>query len=82
MLLGVPQEIKVHEYRVGLTPDSARELVTHGHKVLIQANAGAGIGCADERYRTAGAEIAAHGRSNAKSSQRYVDTWIARCGRP
>jgi alanine dehydrogenase len=58
MLIGVPKEIKVHEYRVGLTPDSAREFVTHGHQVLVQTNAGAGIGCADERYRAAGAEIA------------------------
>ena len=58
MLIGVPKEIKVHEYPVGLTPDSAREFVAHGHEVLVQTNAGAGIGCADERYRTAGAKIA------------------------
>jgi alanine dehydrogenase len=42
MLIGVPKEIKVHEYRVGLTPDSAREFVTHGHQVLVQTNAGPG----------------------------------------
>ncbi len=58
MQIGVPKEIKVHEYRVGLTPDSAREFVTHGHKVLVETNAGAGIGCSDERYLAAGAEIA------------------------
>ena len=59
MLIGVPKEIKVHEYRVGLTPDSAREFVTHGHKVIVETKAGAGIGCADDDYRAIGAEIAA-----------------------
>jgi alanine dehydrogenase len=42
MQIGVPKKIKVHEYRVGLTPDSAREFVTHGHKVLFETNAGPG----------------------------------------
>ena len=59
MLIGVPKEIKTHEYRVGLTPASVRELVLHGHQVMVQAGAGAGIGIDDEAYRTAGAEIAA-----------------------
>ena len=58
MLIGVPKEIKVHEYRVGLTPDSVREFVTHGHKVLVQSQAGAGIGCSDDDYAAAGAKIA------------------------
>ncbi|MCC7425468.1 MAG: alanine dehydrogenase [Alphaproteobacteria bacterium] len=59
MLVGVPKEIKNHEYRVGLTPASVRELVAQGHKVLVQA--GAGLGCAftDEQYAQAGAAIAA-----------------------
>ena len=57
MLIGVPKEIKVHEYRVGLTPDSVREFVVHGHKVVVETGAGAGIGRSDEDYRTAGAEI-------------------------
>lgn len=57
MRIGVPREIKVHEYRVGLTPDSVRELVSHGHAVLVQAGAGAGIGQDDEAYRRAGAAI-------------------------
>ena len=57
MLIGVPKEIKVHEYRVGLTPDSVREFVVHGHKVVVETEAGAGIGRSDEDYRTAGAEI-------------------------
>ncbi|HNW79011.1 MAG TPA: alanine dehydrogenase [Candidatus Competibacteraceae bacterium] len=58
MLIGVPKEIKVHEYRVGLTPDSVREVCAHGHQVLVETQAGIGIGCSDEAYRAAGAEIA------------------------
>jgi len=59
MLVGVPKEIKVHEYRVGLTPSSVREMVSHGHSVLVQTDAGAGIGAGDEDYRRGGATIAA-----------------------
>ena len=59
MLIGVPKEIKVHEYRVGLTPNSVREFVSHGHSVLVETNAGIGIGSSDEVYRAAGAQIAA-----------------------
>jgi alanine dehydrogenase len=59
MLLGVPKEIKVHEYRVGMTPSSVRELTHHGHAVLVQAGAGAAIGLNDDHYSAAGAEIAA-----------------------
>jgi alanine dehydrogenase len=59
MLVGVPKEIKVHEYRVGLTPSSVREMVAHGHAVLVQTDAGGGIGASDDDYRRAGAEIAA-----------------------
>jgi len=59
MRIGVPKEIKNHEYRVGLTPASVRELVHHGHAVQVQAGAGAGIGAADDDYRAAGADIAA-----------------------
>jgi alanine dehydrogenase len=58
MKIGVPKEIKNHEYRVGLTPESVAEVVAHGHKVLIETGAGAGIGCNDDAYRSAGAEIA------------------------
>ncbi len=57
MRIGVPREIKNHEYRVGLTPDSVREFVAHGHAVVVERDAGAGIGCTDEAYRQAGAEI-------------------------
>lgn len=59
MLVGVPKEIKNHEYRVGLTPESARELVAHGHDVLVESGAGAGIGAGDGEYEAAGATIAA-----------------------
>lgn len=59
MLVGVPKEIKAHEYRVGLTPSAVREYVAHGHNVLVETDAGAGIGAGDDAYRTAGAEIAA-----------------------
>jgi alanine dehydrogenase len=57
MLIGVPKEIKNHEYRVGMTPVSVNEAVRHGHGVLVQANAGAGIGSSDDDYRKAGATI-------------------------
>ncbi|TNF68658.1 MAG: alanine dehydrogenase [Gammaproteobacteria bacterium] len=57
MIIGVPKEIKNREYRVGLTPGSVRELVHHGHKVMIEKNAGEAIGFHDHLYRDAGAEI-------------------------
>ncbi len=57
MLVGVPKEIKNHEYRVGLTPTSVREMVAHGHKVIVETNAGQGIGADDTEYQSAGAEI-------------------------
>ncbi|MDF2529811.1 MAG: ald 1 [Gammaproteobacteria bacterium] len=57
MLIGVPKEIKNHEYRVGLTPGSVSELVRHGHQVMVEANAGAGIGFSDQDYIAAGATI-------------------------
>jgi alanine dehydrogenase len=59
MLVGVPKEIKNHEYRVGLTPPSVHELVARGHQVLVQTGAGAEIGLSDEQYIAAGASIAA-----------------------
>jgi len=59
MRIGVPKEIKVHEYRVGLVPAGVRELTAAGHQVLIESGAGAGIGVDDAQYRTAGAAIAA-----------------------
>lgn len=58
MRIGVPKEIKTHEYRVGLTPLAVREYVAAGHSVLVEAGAGAGIGADDEVYRVAGGKIA------------------------
>ena len=58
MLIGVPKEIKNHEYRVGLTPGSVRELVRHGHRVIVQKDAGTAIGLHDAEYAAAGAELA------------------------
>jgi len=58
MRVGVPKEIKNHEYRVGLTPESVAELTHAGHDVRVETNAGAGIGAADADYVAAGAKIA------------------------
>lgn len=57
MLIGVPREVKNHEYRVGLTPASVRELCAHGHTVLVQSGAGAAIDLGDADYRAAGATL-------------------------
>jgi alanine dehydrogenase len=59
MKIGVPKEIKVHEYRVGLVPAGVHELAERGHEVLVQSGAGAGIGFEDADYEAAGAKIAA-----------------------
>ena len=59
MRVGCPKEIKNHEYRVGLTPGAVREYVAHGHEVVVETGAGAGIGADDAAYRAAGARIAA-----------------------
>ncbi len=57
MRIGVPKEIKNHEYRVGLTPDSVVEMVAHGHEVFVETNAGAGIRADDAAYEAAGAKV-------------------------
>jgi alanine dehydrogenase len=57
MQIGLPKEIKNHEYRVALTPAGVRELVSHGHKVLVEHDAGAAIGLSNDLYRQAGATI-------------------------
>jgi alanine dehydrogenase len=59
MLIGVPKEVKTHEYRVGLVPGSVRELIHHGHKVVVESGAGVGIGFDDAAYEAAGAGILA-----------------------
>ena len=58
MKVGTVKEVKTHEYRVGLVPASVRELVHHGHQVLVESGSGAGIGFDDDSYKRAGAEIA------------------------
>jgi alanine dehydrogenase len=58
MLIGVPKEIKTHEYRVGMTPGSVREAVRRGHQVHVETGAGLGIGSSDADYAKAGATIA------------------------
>jgi alanine dehydrogenase len=63
MKIGVPKEIKNHEYRVGLTPASVRELTMRGHSVVVQTGAGSSIGLTDEQYVAAGARIASDAAS-------------------
>lgn len=57
MIIGVPKEIKNHEYRVGMIPASVREVLSHGHQVFVETNAGAGIGFSDDDYIAVGASI-------------------------
>jgi alanine dehydrogenase len=72
MRIGVPTEIKVHEYRVGLMPPAVRELVGGGHQVAVQSGAGTGVGCSDEDYRAAGAQILADARAVFAASDMIV----------
>ena len=72
MLIGVPKEIKNHEYRVGLTPESVGELIQAGHKVIVQSGAGNGIGSTDKDYRIAGASISKSAKSIFKRAQMIV----------
>ncbi len=72
MKIGVPKEIKNHEYRVGLTPASVRELTSRGHEVLVQTGAGAAIGLTDEEYVAAGAKIAADAASIFATAEMIV----------
>jgi alanine dehydrogenase len=84
MHIGVPKEIKVHEYRVGLVPAAVRELTAAGHEVLVQSGAGGGIGCSDEDYRSAGAKIAADADAVFRDSQMIVkvkEPQLAECNR-
>ena len=57
MLVGIPKEIKDNEYRVGLAPESVREMVSQGHQVIVETNAGGGISASDDEYKRAGATI-------------------------
>ncbi|MBS9960217.1 alanine dehydrogenase [Vibrio alginolyticus] len=73
MIIGVPKEIKNHEYRVGMIPASVRELISHGHQVLVETNAGAGIGFSDDDYIAVGASILPHA-ADVTILDRNVDT--------
>src|SRR5690349_6614090 len=82
MKIGVPKEIKVHEYRVGLVPAGVRELVDAGHQVLVETRAGAGIGFEDAHYQAAGARIAARAQDVFEGSDLIVkvkEPQIAEC---
>ena len=57
MRIGVPREIKTQEYRVGMVPSNVREVVHHGHKVIVETAAGIGIGFSDDAYRAMGAIV-------------------------
>jgi alanine dehydrogenase len=84
MKIGVPKEIKVHEYRVGLVPAGVRELVDAGHQVLVQTGAGSGIGFEDAHYRAAGASIAAGAAevfSQAELIVKVKEPQLAECAR-
>ena len=72
MLIGLPKEIKNHEYRVGLTPVSVAELVANGHSVLVQSTAGTGIGESDDAYVAAGATIASGAEQVFKEAEMIV----------
>jgi alanine dehydrogenase len=72
MRVGVPKEIKVHEYRVGLTPASVSELTAAGHEVVVETKAGSGIDCPDKAYEKAGAQILPDAASVFKASDMIV----------
>src|SRR5436190_6599854 len=72
MRIGVPKEIKVHEYRVGLTPASVAELVAAGHEVVVETTAGNGIDCPDKAYEKAGAQILPDAQSVFKAADMIV----------
>ncbi len=72
MLVGIPKEIKVEEYRVGLVPAAVRELIHHGHQVLVETSAGAGVAASDADYQSAGARIAPDAASVFASAELIV----------
>ena len=84
MNIGVPKEIKIHEYRVGLVPAGVRELVDAEHRVLVQSGAGDGIGFDDAHYQAAGAAIAASAEAVFAASELIVkvkEPQLAECKR-
>ena len=84
MKIGVPKEIKIHEYRVGMVPSGVRELIDAGHQVLVQSGAGAGIGFEDSHYQAAGAKVVAKAEDIFSASDLIVkvkEPQLAECGR-
>ena len=59
MIVGIPKEIKNHEYRIGMTPAGVRELINRGHQVLVETEGGAGVGFDNASYEAVGAQIVA-----------------------
>ncbi len=72
MKIGVPKEIKISEYRVGMVPDGIKELVDQGHEVIVEKNAGLGIGVTDANYEYAGASIVANAKDVFQRSELIV----------
>jgi len=72
MRIGTVKEIKNHEYRVGLTPESVQELVTHGHDLMVESGAGLGIGATDDDYRQAGGTIVARAEEVFEQAEMIV----------
>ena len=82
MKIGVPKEIKIHEYRVGLVPAGVRELVDAGHQVLVQSGAGSGIGFDNSHYQSAGATVAERAEdifANADLIVKVKEPQLAEC---
>ena len=71
-VIGVPKELKDHEYRVGLTPDSVAELVSHKHQVVIEASAGLAIGFSDQDYQNSGATVVADATAVFQQAQLII----------
>ena len=72
MQIGIPKEIKDHETRVGASPLGVAELAHHGHKILVEKNAGAAIGYTDKDYLKAGAKIAKNAAELYKNSKLII----------
>jgi alanine dehydrogenase len=72
MRVGVPKEVKKHEYRVSVTPRGVRELTTKGHTVFVETNAGTAIGISDDDYAKVGAEITASGKDVFEKSDLII----------
>ncbi len=72
MNIGVPKEIKNHEYRVGLTPESVKEIIKNNHEVFIQKDAGSEIGFSNQAYEGAGATIIDNAKELYEASELIV----------